>query len=586
MGIPSYFSYIIKNHRRIVETLAQIQSKNAPFDSLYMDCNSIIYDIYYQCIADAKHKALLTHDYIIDRVIVAIEFYVRLIQPTSLVYIAFDGVAPFAKMEQQRTRRYKSWHQTTISDPYKNNNVDPNQFITAEITPGTRFMAALSKKVGAHFATAGRQYIVSGSDHPGEGEHKMFHHIRQNAGLLANKNVAVYGLDSDLIMLSIFHCFPKVSDATANANAIANANANINIYIFRESNEFVKSIPGLADTGTPYFLDIRQLAILILCEMTGKTAITDRHDISRIYDYVFLCFMLGNDFLPHFPAMNIRTHGIHVLLEMYKTHIGKYAIRGFIKDDTNQIRWRWFSHYVKELAKCEHEWLVQEIAVRDKMDGRFYPNVTAKDREQILLNTPTICRQKEKYIAVKEAGWQGRYYRTLFRPKTKTDTDTDTDTETDTDEYIKGVCVNYLEGLEWVFKYYTAECADWRWTYAHHYPPLLSDLQKYVPNDNNIAKNFTPFLILPSGAHLVGANELKDNGSVRICQDLRNAQRCITDGSKTPYTADEQLAYVLPPAYSHLLSSDTRHTMVEPDIHLEFEWAFCRYFWESHIVFP
>ena len=543
MGIPSYFSYIIKNHRRIVETLAQIQSKNAPFDSLYMDCNSIIYDIYYQCIADAKHKALLTHDCIIDRVIIAIEFYVRLIQPTSLVYIAFDGVAPFAKMEQQRTRRYKSWHQTTISDPDKNNNIDPTQFITAEITPGTRFMAALSEKVAAHFTTCsesnGRQYIVSGSDHPGEGEHKMFHHIRQNAAFLANKNVAVYGLDSDLIMLSIFHCFPKVSGATANAN--------INIYIFRESNEFVKSIPGLADTGTPYFLDIRQLAILILCEMTGKTAITDRHDISRIYDYVFLCFMLGNDFLPHFPAMNIRTHGIHVLLEMYKTHIGKFAIRGFIKDDTNQIRWRWFSHYVKELAKCEHEWLVQEIAVRDKMDGRFYPNVTAKDREQILLNTPTICRQKEKYIAVKEAGWQGRYYRTLF----PTDTDTKTVTETDTDEYIKGVCVNYLEGLEWVFKYYTAECADWRWTYAHHYPPLLSDLQKYVPNDNHIAKDF------------------------------------ITDGSKIPYTADEQLAYVLPPAYSYLLPEDRRPQIVgEPVIHLEFEWAFCRYFWESHIVFP
>lgn len=315
------------------------------------------------------------------------------------------------------------------------------------------------------------------------------------------------------------------------------------MYIFRESNEFVKSIPGLADTGTPYFLDIRQLAILILCEMTGKTAITDHRDISRIYDYVFLCFMLGNDFLPHFPAMNIRTHGIQVLLEMYKTHIGKFAIRGFIKDDTNQIRWRWFSHFVKELAKCEHEWLVQEIAIRDKMDGRFYPNVTAKDREQILLNTPTICRQKEKYIAVKEAGWQGRYYRTLFP------TDTKTVTDTDTDAYIKGVCVNYLEGLEWVFKYYTAECADWRWSYKHHYPPLLIDLQKYVPSDNMVTHEF------------------------------------ITDGSKTPYTASEQLAYVLPPAYSYLLPEDRRPQIVGEPVKLEFEWAFCRYFWESHLVF-
>ena len=168
------------------------------------------------------------------------------------------------------------------------------------------------------------------------------------------------------------------------------------------------------------------------------------------------------------------------------------------------------------------------------MDGRFYPDVTAKDREQILLNTPTICRQKEKYIAVKEPGWQGRYYRTLFHH------------QTNTDAYIKSVCTNYVEGLEWVFKYYTAECADWRWSYKHHYPPLLSDLQRFIPTEHS-AHDF-----------IIGE----------------------------PYTPTEQLAYVLPPAYSHLLSPELRQTSVKHVENIEFEWAFCRYFWESHIVFP
>ena len=523
MGIPSYFSYIIKNHRRIIETLSQVKSRNEPFDSLYMDCNSIIYDIYYQFISSPNYVVgSLTHDYIIDKVIIMIGFYVQTIQPTRLVYIAFDGVAPFAKMEQQRTRRYKSWFQTTLVPSYNESDIK-HQFITAEITPGTEFMAKLSTRVTEHFANyqstipSNRHFTVSGSDNPGEGEHKMFCHIRQSVNILANKNVAVYGLDSDLIMLSIFHCFVEESEP-------------INIYIFRESNEFVKSVPGLADTGTPYFLDIRQLAILILCEMTGKTAISDKRDISRIYDYVFLCFMLGNDFLPHFPAMNIRTHGIQVLLEMYKTHIGKYSIRGFIKG--GKICWRWFSYYVKELAKFEHEWIVQEVSIRDKMDGRFYPEITAKDREQILLNAPTIHREKEKYIAVNDAGWEGRYYRALF-----------TTSGAQCDEFIKGVCINYLEGLEWVFKYYTTECADWRWNYKHHYPPLLVDLQKYIPSDNS-------------------------------------AREFITDGSNEPYAPSEQLAFVLPPAYSHLLPETVS---IEP-VNMEFEWAFCRYFWESHII--
>ena len=45
MGIPSYFSYIIKNHSNIIRSLQYHQDiAHTAFECLYMDCNSIIYD--------------------------------------------------------------------------------------------------------------------------------------------------------------------------------------------------------------------------------------------------------------------------------------------------------------------------------------------------------------------------------------------------------------------------------------------------------------------------------------------------------------------------------------------------------------
>ena len=41
MGIPSYFSYIVKNHANIIKKLSAHTMK---INNVYMDCNSIIYD--------------------------------------------------------------------------------------------------------------------------------------------------------------------------------------------------------------------------------------------------------------------------------------------------------------------------------------------------------------------------------------------------------------------------------------------------------------------------------------------------------------------------------------------------------------
>jgi 5'-3' exonuclease len=348
------------------------------------------------------------------------------------------------------------------------------------ITPGTDFMNYLSKYVTARFSP---KFIVSASDIPGEGEHKLFQHIRDNH--LPDQNTVIYGLDADLLMLSIFH-----SDKT-------------NLFVYREAPEFAKSLNADLENGEAYVLDIARLCTSISTEMKG--------DSRRVFDYAFLCFMLGNDFLPHFPALNIRTTGMHSLLYAYSETLGKDPSALIIQN--SEINWGNFKKVLICLAKHEEPWIQTEYTKR----ANIRVNTSDPDKEVVFNNTPLIYRATEHYIKPTEHKWQARYYKTLFR---------------DNHDVIKDICTNYYEGLEWVFRYYTNQCFDWRWRYKYHYPPLLADLASHTIAPQYFAK---PVF--------------------------------------NPFTHTAQLAYVIPPA-------DCRFSDIK------FEWAFCRYFWEGHLVEP
>jgi len=144
MGIPSYFSYIIRNHMKI---LKKFSVQTHQFQHLYLDSNSIIYDSIREIDKAGKMKPVLSDNYknISAMVCSKLQQYIDEIRPSNTVYIAFDGVAPFAKMKQQRTRRYRSAFME------KHGIVPKSVFNSCQITPGTEFMDFLSKYVNKHF---------------------------------------------------------------------------------------------------------------------------------------------------------------------------------------------------------------------------------------------------------------------------------------------------------------------------------------------------------------------------------------------------------------------------------------------------
>jgi 5'-3' exonuclease len=535
MGIPSYFSHFVRQHRKIIK---QIKLLNKPIDNLYLDCNAFIYD------GVNSDRTNMDEDKLIEFVCDKLIYYINLLKPNKKVFIAFDGVAPVAKLMQQRKRRYLSWFQSNyISEQLglgPGTGPSPASWNTSAITPGTLFMDKLSEKIKTRFNNAKEfgleQFIISCSDEVGEGEHKIFSYIRENSSYHHDTNTVIYGLDADLIMLTLTHL------------AISN-----NLYLFRETPEFIKRIDNTLNPNELYLLDIPEFGKKIINDFTGAqmadASFKNEDNINKIYDYIFIFFLLGNDFMPHFPALNIRTNGIDLLLNAYKQTIHSKNL--FLTNNNhnnnhnnNQINWKNLRIFIEYLSISELTYIKKEYSTRDKKYNHNHQSKahlkSEKELETKLLNLPMTDRVYEKYINPNETGWETRYYRVLF------------DLPSVSEKQKKEICINYLEGLEWTFKYYKSDCVDWRWTYKYDYPPLLVDLLKYIPYFDT---------------------------------------EYFTKNTKTPVAPIVQLSYVLPKQSLYLIPKAVSELLlkIKPEWYVDncdFQWAFCKYFWESHVKLP
>lgn len=536
MGIPSYFAHIVRNHRKIIKQLTSINTKK--INNLYLDCNSFIYNAYhhYNSIDKEKHvkhyntNTIQLENDIIKKVINDISQCIKEINPNKRVFIAFDGVAPMAKLDQQRNRRYMSAFQEQMSSNKNDDSIKQYNWNTSSITPGTSFMMKLGKEITNSFNKP-TEYnleclIVSTSDETGEGEHKIYQYLRDNKEYHSNTHTLIYGIDADLIMLSINHL--HISE---------------NIYLYRETPEFIKSIDKTLNPNEKYVLDIPLLARHIINELTCNET-SDLSDISKIslnndilFDYIFICFLLGNDFLPHFPALNIRSNGIANIINAYK-HV--FSNTNDTLTVNREIIWKNVRKYIEYLSSRELEYIKEEYVYRNKLNKKaMYDKNNDDPNVDTNLLLPIKNRAVELYINPYDVGWETRYYKGLFKTKIN-------------DERRNEISTNYLEGLEWTMKYYSTGCADWRWSYKYYYPPLLTDLVKYIPYSN---KTFIP-------------NQLKN-----------------------PVSPLVQLSYVLPPTSMNLIPIDLRQRLLKehPEWYVGnyvFLWSFCKFFWEAHVDLP
>lgn len=518
MGIPSYFKHLILNHRSIINTI----DKSIILDNFYIDANSIIYDAInstdYSKYSDNSSYEIV----IITNVIVKLKELINNINPTSNIIIAFDGIPPIAKINQQRSRRYKNYLQSQLLNT-------TNGYSTCNISPGTNFMNTLDKNIYKTFSNL--NYIVFGSDIPGEGEHKIFQYIRDNPDKHLDKNTVIYGIDADLFMISL-----------------ANLKLCKNIYLYRETPEFIKSIDNTLSPNKLYIISINNLAYTIVSKLTDINNITNGSIAyyNRLDDYVFMCFILGNDFLPHFPAINIKNNGIDILIQLYNKLF--YNSTGFTSN--SNIVWKNFKKFIKELSENEHKMLSTVYKNRDRNEKYRRQNFDNLDKHTQLDYLPTINRNTEKFINIFEDLWEMRYYYSLLN----IDIDFSLENKERLEQYNKSVTnvsINYLETLEWNFIYYKKGCPDQYHYYKYNYPPLLRDLFCTIPI-------FDTEFITNNNEPIINSNTL--------------------------------LALILPPSNHNLINKkvvnyiNKHYKKYYSDISIEdIHTSFCNYLWEGHI---
>lgn len=473
MGVPGLFSSLVKANPEIIKkTIENNESNNTSLPNhFYLDFNCAIY-----C-AFNNNSSIKTEESLIIYTVEYLETLCKTISNLELIYIALDGVPVFGKCVQQRNRRFHSIcrknRSTKINETFGsetdkssvNNNIDLNC-----ITPGTPFMYDLSLAIRKAIAQSpifkNKTVIFSDSSVPKEGEHKLMHHIREAKHLAIDgnekerllygteHNTVIYGMDADLLFLSLILHLP-------------------NVYLFREAPEFGKfAVRNESDKFL--FMDITVLSDTIIEDFKfyNPTLDIDKKD-RYIDDYAFLGMLLGNDFMPKNHWYSIHEGGYERFISAYfqnHNHSEKFLVdRQSLQINTEMLCDIWYI-----IKNQEQEAIVKLFEKRKKARPYITAEMTERERQQTLSDFyPLQHLYVEQEIAPAKPNWKPRYYKICFNMEYSPSN-------------IQMATQAYLKTLVWNFLYYFDEAPSWDWYYPFDYAPTFADIYDELLKHKNI----------------------------------------------------------------------------------------------------
>ncbi|EWC45022.1 hypothetical protein DRE_06302 [Drechslerella stenobrocha 248] len=318
MGVPKFFRWMSERYPAISQLIAE--NRIPEFDALYLDMNGIIHNCTHKDSDSPTFR--MTEEKMFIAIFNYIEHLFGKIKPKKLFFMAIDGVAPRAKMNQQRARRFRTAldnekaYQKALRDGVEMPKEDP--FDSNCITPGTVFMAKLShqlkyfvnKKVSEDVDWQGVEIILSGHEVPGEGEHKIMEYIRlakAQPSYDPNLRHCLYGLDADLIMLGLLSHDPHFCLLREEVT-------------FGRSNQKKSKELEHQNFYLMHLSIVREYLELEFQELKKPGLLSFPYDFERVLDdFILLAFFVGNDFLPHLPGLHINEGALSLMFRIYKS---------------------------------------------------------------------------------------------------------------------------------------------------------------------------------------------------------------------------------------------------------------------------
>lgn len=464
MGIKHFFMWYKNQFQCNITSISSGGRANKHIDTLLLDLNGIFHDSAQKVFkygSGAPPKRMLPggkhHQPPQDTPTVRMEVYadvcleidklIRTTLPRKRIIMAIDGPAPLGKQCQQRQRRFRAAADGGIKKP--------GQFDSNCITPGTVFMDELGKYIEAYATDqckkedsgwAGRQVVFSDEKVPGEGEHKVIDFIRKHG--TEDEKYCICGPDGDLIMLAL-------------------ATHKQDFYILR---------PDSFDIHNEFFLlDMKPARTMLVSKMRWEGPKFNERDV--INDFVFLMFAVGNDFLPNVPSIAIIDEGIELMLDIYR-QIGAEVghLTKVDKKEVVSINVEALELFFKRVGGMEKANFERKLGKRG-----YFPDELMLRSYSPATKTLDLSGYTESY--------NDKHFSKILGEKA-------------TPAEVEAISHDYIDGLNWVIKYYTVGCPSWKYAYGSQYAPTASTLSMAIktwkPKRFGKSEPSTPFQQLVS----------------------------------------------------------------------------------------